>query len=322
MRAVYADPPGGPDALALRDTPIPRPGPAQVRIAVAAAGVNRPDALQRQGLYPPPEGAPTSLGLEVAGHIDAVGPDVTRFALGAPVCALVSGGGYADFAVADVGSVLTPPAGVSLRDAAGLPETVFTVWTNVFERGALAPGETLLVHGGASGIGVMAIQMAVAWGARVIATAGTEAKCALCAQLGAARAIPYRDADFVPIVRESGGADVILDMVAGPYTPRNLEVLRTDGRLVHIAFLKGARVEVDLRQVMQKRATITGSTLRARPAAEKARIAAAVAETVWPWFAEGRVRPVIDSVFPLADARAAHERLDSGEHAGKILLAP
>ncbi len=322
MRAVFAEPPGGPEVLTLRETPTPQPGAGQVRIKVAAAGVNRPDAIQREGLYPPPAGAPTSLGLEVSGVIDAVGPEVARFAKGDAVCALISGGGYADYALADEGATLPPPEGVSLRDAAGLPETAFTVWTNVFERGGLRPGETLLVHGGASGIGVMAIQMAAAWGARVIATAGSDAKCVLCEDLGAARAINYKRDDFAPILQDLGGADVILDMVGGDYTPRNLATLRQDGRLVQIAFLRGPRAEIDLSRIMRKRLTVTGSTLRARPADEKARIARAVEETVWPWIADARVRPIIDSVFALTDARAAHERLESGDHAGKILLIP
>ncbi len=321
-RAVRAREPGGPDVLELVQSPLPALGPAGVLIKVVAAGVNRPDLVQREGRYPPPPGAPETLGLEVSGHVAALGPNATGLAVGDAVCALLPGGGYAEFAVADNGSVLPAPARVSLRDSAGLPETVFTVWTNVFERGGLQAGETFLVHGGASGIGTTAIQMAAAHGARVLATAGSEEKCAVCESLGAARAINYRTEDFLEAVKADGGADVILDMVGGGYTARNLTALKPDGRLVQIAFLDGAKAEINLSKIMLKRLTLTGSTLRARPDADKARIAAAVRAAVWPWIEAGRLAPVIDSVFPLDQAAQAHRRLESGDHAGKILLVP
>ncbi len=320
MRAVTAPEPGGPDALKLIDRPVPKPGEGEVLIRVAAAGVNRPDAIQREGKYPPPPGAPDILGLEVSGHVAALGPNVAGLSEGDAVCALLSGGGYADYAVAHAGSVLPAPDGVSLLHAAGLPETVFTVWTNVFERGRLAAGETLLVHGGASGIGTTAIQLAAAHGARILATAGTDEKCRACERLGAARGINYRTEDFSEIVRAEGGADVVLDMVGAPYTQRNLDVLKDDGRLVQIAFLQGSKTELDLMRLMLKRLTLTGSTLRARPAGEKARLAAAVRENVWPLISGGAFAPVVDSVFPLAEAADAHRRLDAPDHAGKILL--
>lgn len=320
MRAVIAPQPGGPDALTVVERDIPSPGPGQVLIEVHAAGVNRPDAIQREGHYPPPPGASDILGLEVSGRIVALGAGAVGLLEGQEVCALLSGGGYADYAVADAGSVLPVPAGVSLRDAAGLPETSFTVWTNVFERGRLQPGETLLVHGGASGIGTTAIQLASALGATVLATAGTDQKCRLCETLGAARGINYRTEDFEGAVKAAGGADVVLDMVGGDYVQRNLDLLKDDGRLVQIAFLQSPKAELNLMRLMLKRLTLTGSTLRARPAEEKARLARAVAANVWPQVEAGRYRPVIDSVFPLEDAPGAHRRLDNGDHAGKILL--
>lgn len=320
MRAVTAPEPGGPEALVLEERPVPEPGPGQVLIKVAAAGVNRPDVIQRQGFYPPPEGASDVLGLEVSGHAAALGAGVTEIAEGDAVVALLGGGGYADYAVADAGSVLPAPQALDLRDAAGVPETAFTVWTNVFERGRLAQGETLLVHGGASGIGVTAIQIAAARGGRVFATAGTAEKAALCERLGAERGICYRTEDFVAVMKEAGGTDVILDMVGGDYVQKNLGILNADGRLVQIAYLKGSKVELDLMRLMLKRLTLTGSTLRARPAAEKARLAREVRTHVWPLIADGRYRPVIDSVFPLEDAPNAHRRLDDPDHAGKILL--
>lgn len=319
-RIVIAREPGGPDVLEIVTRPVAVPGPGQVLIRNVACGVNRPDQIERLGFYPAPPGAPEGLGLEVAGHVAALGEGVSGLAVGDAVCALVAGGGYSDFVMAPAGSVLPAPDGLDLADSAGLPETVMTVWANVFEIGALSPDETLLVHGGTSGIGTTAIQMARAHGARVIATAGTAEKVALCERLGADIAINYREADFETVVKEAGGADVILDMVGGPYVQKNINCARAGARIVSIAFLQGSRVEVDLMRVMLKRIVLTGSTLRSRPDAEKARLAAAVRETVWPWIAEGRLAPVIDSRFPLADVRAAHRRLDSGEHAGKILL--
>jgi len=320
MRAIAAPRPGGPDSLTLERRPTPRPGPGEALIRVAAAGVNRPDAIQREGRYPPPEGASDILGLEASGVVAALGEDVAGLSVGDEVVALLPGGGYAEFAVADAGSVLPRPRGVSLRDVAGLPETVFTVWANVFERGALKAGETLLVHGGASGIGTTAIQLAAARGARVFATAGTPDKARLCERLGAERGIDYRAEDFGEIVRGAGGADVVLDMVGGGYVQKNLDLLNADGRCVQIAFLEGSKVELDLMRLMLKRLTLTGSTLRARPKAEKARLAAKVQRHVWPLIADGALRPVIDSIFALEDAADAHRRLDDTGHAGKILL--
>ena len=319
-RIVIAREPGGPDVLEVVERPVPTPGEGEVLIANAACGVNRPDQIERLGFYPAPPGAPEGLGLEVSGRIAALGAGVTGWTVGDRVCALVAGGGYSDHAIAPAGSILPAPAGLDLTDAAGLPETVFTVWTNVFEIGALAHGETLLVHGGASGIGTTAIQMAKAHGARVIATAGSREKVALCETLGADMAINYRQADFSTVVRDAGGADVVLDMVGGTYVQKNIDCANAGARIVSIAFLQGSRVEVDLMRVMLKRITLTGSTLRARPLAEKARLAGAVREHVWPWVVSGQLRPVIDSRFALDDVRSAHERLDSGAHAGKILL--
>jgi putative PIG3 family NAD(P)H quinone oxidoreductase len=318
-RGVRVDKPGGPDALALQPITLRAPTPGEVLIRVVAAGVNRPDVFQRKGLYPPPPGASDVLGLEVAGHVEAAGEDA-GLAVGDAVCALVSGGGYADLVLADAGSVLPVPAGVDLVQAAGLPETVFTVWANVFEAGRLEPGQTLLVHGGASGIGTTAIQMAKAHGAKVIVTVGTPEKQALCLKLGADIAINYKTEDFRDLVLQAAGADVILDMVGGPYLQKNIGALKNGGRLVLIAFLQGPRAEVDFTEVMRRQLTITGSTMRPRPPEEKRRLRDAILEHVWPWVAAGAVRPVVDSVFPLDEVRKAHERMDSGAHAGKILL--
>jgi putative PIG3 family NAD(P)H quinone oxidoreductase len=306
--------------LSLGEAPVPVPGEGQVLIRVAAAGMNRPDLLQRQGRYPPPPGAPETLGLEVAGEIAGVGAGVTRWKLGDQVCALLAGGGYAEYALAYEGSALPLPKGLSLTKAAALPETVFTVWANVFESGALKPGETLLIHGGASGIGTTAIQMAKAQGARVFVTAGSDEKCAACVKLGADRAINYRTEDFEAVVREAGGADVILDMVGAPYAAKNLNAAKPQGRIVMIAHLEGAQAEINLMLIMLKRLTLTGSTLRSRAVAEKARIAAEVEHHVWPWIAAGKLKPVIDSTFPLAQADAAMQRLESSAHIGKIVL--
>ncbi len=321
-RIVLAPTPGGPDALTIETRELAPPGAGEVLIGVEAAGVNRPDIFERMGLYPPPPGAPEGLGLEVSGRVLETGEGVSGLREGDPVVALVSGGGYADIARADAGSVLPAPQGVALRDAAGLPETVFTVWTNVFERGALKPGEHLLVHGGASGIGTAAIQMAKAHGCVVFATAGSAERCAFCRSLGADHAFNHREEDWAEAVKERGGADVVLDMVGGDYVQKNLSCLNMEGRIVMIAFLNGSRVEVDLMGMMLKRQTITGSTLRARAAAEKARIAKGVRGRVWPWIASGRVRPVIEAAFPLEDAAAAHARMEAAAPAGKILLIP
>lgn len=306
--------------LGLAAATVPEPGDRQILIHVAAAGVNRPDLAQRAGLYPPPPGAPETLGLEVAGEITAIGAGVVRWKVGDQVCALLAGGGYAEYAVAHEGSALPVPKGLSLIEAAALPETVFTVWANVFESGALKGAETLLVHGGASGIGTTAIQMAKAHGSRVFVTAGDDAKCRLCEKLGAARGINYRSEDFEGVVREAGGADVILDMVGGPYLAKNMNAARPLGRIVSIAQLQGAQAEINLALLMVKRLTLTGSTLRSRAVEEKARIAGEVERRVWPWIEAGKLRPVIDSTFPLAEAEAAHARLQSSSHAGKIVL--
>ena len=309
------------------DTPLhvaivarPEPGPGEILIHVGAAGLNRADLMQAAGHYPPPPGAPETLGLEAAGEVAAVGPGVARWKVGDHVTALLPGGGYAEFAIAHEDAALPAPAGLTMIEAAALPEAAFTVWANVFEAGALKPGETLLVHGGASGIGTTAIQMARTYGARVLATAGDKAKCDLCVKLGAERAINYREEDFETALRDADGADVILDMVGGPYIQKNINVLKERGRLVNIAYLQGAKAEISFNRVMLKRLTITGSTLRGRSVKEKGRIARDVEKHVWPWVEAGKVKPVIDSTFPLSDAAAAHARLQSGAHAGKIVL--
>lgn len=326
MRAIEIAAPGGPENLRLVERPTPVPAAGELLIRVAAAGVNRPDLLQRLGKYPPPAGASDLPGLEVSGTIEAFGPDTAAGELktGDAVCALLAGGGYAEFVAVPAGQVLPAPRGLDLVACAGVPETFFTVWTNVFDRAHLAAGESFLVHGGTSGIGTTAIQLARARGARVFATAGTAEKCAACVKLGAERAIDYRNEDFVAIVREltgGRGVDVILDMVAGPYVAKNLDCLAVEGRLVQIAFLQGARVELNLAPVMMKRLTLTGSTLRARPPAEKGSIAAAVRREVWPLLESGAVRPVIHAVLPLERAAEAHRILEAGEQIGKVLLA-
>jgi NADPH2:quinone reductase len=323
MRAIEIARPGPPEVLVPAERPAPVPGPGEVLVRVAAAGVNRPDVLQRKGLYPPPPGASDIPGLEIAGEVVAAGPGVVRWKAGDRVCALVTGGGYAEYAAAHESHCLPWPAGLGPVEAASLPETFFTVWSNVFERGALQPGETLLVQGGASGIGTTAIQMARAFGHRVFATAGTPEKCAACERLGAERAINYRSEDFVEVVKSATGglgADVILDMVGGEYVARELKALAEDGRLVLIAFLGGSRVSLDLMPLMLRRLTITGSTLRARPVEVKARIAEALREKVWPLVGSGAIRPVIHATFPLAQAAAAHALMESGSHIGKIVL--
>lgn len=320
-RIVTAPEPGGPDALRLEQRTLAPAGEGELLIDVAAAGINRPDVFERMGFYPPPPGAPEGLGLEVSGTVREAGQGVA-FKAGDPVVALVTGGGYADIARAKAVTVLPAPQGVDLVDAAGLPETVMTVFANAFMAARLQPGERFLVHGGASGIGTTAVQMAKAQGCTVMATAGSAEKCALVQSLGADVVFNYREDDWAAGVREAGGADVILDMVGGDYVEQNLSVLNRDGRLSMIAFLKGSRVEVDLMGLMLKRLTITGSTLRARPDAEKAAIAQGVKDTVWPWVAAGKVRPVIDSTFKLEDVAEAHARMDAMAHAGKILLTP
>ena len=323
MTVIEAREAGGPEVLAVGERPVPEPAQGEVLIKVAAAGVNRPDVVQRQGLYPPPKGASDLLGLEVAGHVAALGPGAERYKVGDAVCALVNGGGYAEFAVAPEATTLPVPRGLSLEQAASLPETVFTVWNNVFERGNLEPGDWLLVHGGGGGVGTTAIQIASALGAKVITTVGSAAKVRDCEALGAVRAINYREEDFVEAVRETTGghgADVILDMVGGDYIERNLRAAALEGRIVQIAFMKGSKVEIDLMRLMMRRLTLTGSTLRAQPAEAKERMAKAIEQLVWPLYSEGRIRPVIDSSFKLEDAAAAHRRIDDPEHIGKIVL--
>jgi putative PIG3 family NAD(P)H quinone oxidoreductase len=307
-------------ALTPDQRPDPHAGPGEVRIRVRAAGVNRPDLLQRRGLYPPPPGAPDILGLEVSGEIDEVGAGVARWSVGDRVCALLGGGGYAEFAVVDARHVLPLPEGLDFTVGAALPETVCTVFANVFEAGRLTAGETLLLHGATSGIGVTAIQMAKAAGARVIATSRGAAKAEAARGLGADLSLDALADDMPAAIADFGGADVVLDMVGAAYAGLNLEALRPMGRWVVIATLAGSRAEVDLARVMMKRLTLTGSTLRARPADEKARLMAAVEATAWPWVAAGAVRPPIDAVFPLEQASAAHLRLEAGDHVGKVVL--
>ena len=323
MTAIEITTPGPPEVLRPTRRPTPRPQDGEVLIRVAAAGVNRPDLMQRKGHYAPPPGVSDVPGLEVAGTIVELGPGVAGLALGDEVCALVAGGGYAEYCAAPSPQCLEVPAGSSLVEAAALPETFFTVWHNVFERGRLTAGQSILIHGGASGIGTTAIQLGRAFGARVFTTAGTAAKCAACAALGADRAVDYHLEDFVAVVldaTEGRGVDVILDMVGGDYTPRNLECLAVEGRLVQIAFLHGPKTELNLLPVLQKRLTITGSTLRPRPVADKGAIAAALLREVWPLLARGAVRPVIHATFPLAEAWRAHRALEEGAHVGKLVL--
>lgn len=323
MTVVEIEKPGGPEVLKPARRPVPRPGSGEILIAVEAAGVNRPDVMQRQGRYPPPPGASDLPGLEVAGRVAACGPGVAEWRPGDAVCALVPGGGYAGFCLTPAPQALPVPAGLDAVGAAALPEVMFTVWPNLFERGRLAAGETLLVHGGSSGVGTAAIQLARAAGARVFATANGAEKCRACEALGAERAIDYPNEDFVAVVKEATGgrgADVALDMVAGDYVARNIEALAGDGRLVVIAVMGGRRAEVDFMAVLQRRLTITGSTLRPRPVETKAGFAAALRAHVWPLVEAGRVRPVIDRTFPLAEAAAAHASMESSRHIGKIVL--
>ncbi len=325
MMAIEITTPGGPEVLRPARRAVPEPGAAEILIAVAAAGVNRPDVLQRRGGYPTPPGASDIPGLEIAGTVVDAGPGVRRYQVGDTVCALVAGGGYAEYATAPEAQSLPIPAGLDVADAAGLPETVFTVWTNLFERGRLRAGERLLVHGGSSGIGTMAIQLASLLGVRVFATAGSAEKCAACERLGAEHAINYREDDFVTAVTDltgGEGVDVVLDMVGGPYFQRNLSALRTEGRLIQIAFLEGAEATLDLMPLMLKRLTITGSTLRPQSVQSKARIAAAVERRVWPLIESRALLPLIDSRFPLHEAAEAHARMEESGHIGKILLLP
>ena len=323
MIAMGFDAPGGPDVFRPENLPLPQPGPGQVLVRVAYAGVNRPDVIQRQGFYPPPPGASPIPGLEIAGEIAALGEGLGREWLGQKVCALVSGGGYAEYCLATFDHCLPVPEGVSLAEAAALPETLFTVWHNVFERAYACEGETLLVHGGTSGIGTMAIMLAKAFGLTVIATAGSEEKCAAIRELGADLAIDYKTQDFVEEVKTftgGKGVNVVLDMVSGDYVPRNLHCLAEDGRHVTIAVLGGLKATIDMALVMRKRLTLTGSTLRARSNAFKALLADEIARTAWPLIADGTIRPVMDQTFPLAEVAEAHRRMEQGDHIGKIVL--
>ncbi len=323
MKTIVIREPGGPEVLTLTDLPTPEPGAGEVLIKVQAAGVNRPDVLQRLGLYPPPPGASNVPGLEVAGEIAALGADVSRWRVGDKVTALTAGGGYAEYALAHGGSCLRAPKNLKLTEAACIPETFMTVWHNVFERGALKAGECFLVHGGSSGIGSTAIQLAVHFGARVFATAGSDEKCAYCERLGAERAINYKTQSFLKEIKEltSGrGADVILDMVGGAYVQDDIACAAADGRIVQIAFLKGARLQLDLMPLMLKRLTLTGSTLRPRTPEFKAHLARELEQKVWPLIENGSVKIVIDKAFPLAEAAEAHRHMESNAHMGKIVL--
>ncbi len=324
MKAIVITEPGGPEVLKVQERPMPSPERGELLIKVFAAGVNRPDVAQRKGHYPPPKGAsPDIPGLEVAGIVEASGQDCTTWKAGDKVCALVSGGGYAAYCTVPEGQCLRIPANLSFEEAASLPETFFTVWSNVFDRGLLKPGEKLLVHGGSSGIGVAAIQIAKAWGARVYVTAGTDEKCSYCEKLGAEKAINYKTQNFkeeIKRITSSQGVDVILDMIGGDYTPDNLESLAGEGRLVLINFMKGDETKIKLSLVMRKRLTITGSTLRARDAAFKSSIAKKLREQVWPWLDAGRVKPIVHKTFPLEEAAEAHRLMESSNHIGKIVL--
>ena len=322
MMALVAPQPDGAEELALVERQVPRAGGDEVLVRVAAAGVNRPDILQRRGLYPPPPGAPDILGLEIAGEVIEAGQGAEQL-LGQQVCALVAGGGYAQYCVAPIGTCLPVPRGLSLVEAAAMPETLFTVWVNLFERGFAADGDWVLVHGGTSGIGTMAITLGRLFGLRVIVTCGTDEKCARALEIGAEAAVNYRTADFVEVAQrltDGNGVDVVLDMVGGDYVARNLKALAEDGRHVSIAFQRGAKVEITIAEVMRRRLTLTGSTLRGRSVEFKTMVADEITKTVWPYVTGGRLKPIVDSTFPLNDAAAAHARMEAGKHVGKIVL--
>ena len=323
MNVVEIAAPGGPEQLKIASRPVPEPGDEEVLVRVAAAGVNRPDVMQRQGRYPPPAGASDLPGLEISGEIAALGPKVSGWSIGDKVTALLPGGGYAGYAIAAAPLCLPVPAGISMIEAAALPETFFTVWTNLFDRGRCQAGDTVLIHGGTSGIGTTGIQLAAAWGARVFATAGSEDKARACERLGAVRGINYRTEDFVEVMRaetKGRGVDVILDMVAGSYVARNLEIAAVEGRIVVISLLGGSKAEVNMGVILTKRVTLTGSTLRSRSVAQKTEVARAVLKNIWPLLAAGRVRPVIHATFPLAQAAEAHRLMETSNHIGKIVL--
>lgn len=324
MTVIETSGPGGPEVLSAGRRPVPEPGPSEVLVKVTAAGVNGPDMVQRKGLYPPPKGASDLLGLEVSGTIAGIGSQASDqgWSVGDPVCALANGGGYAEFVAVEAGHCLPVPKGVGEVDAAGLPETYFTVWSNLFLNAEIEPDSNLLIHGGAGGIGSTAIQLGAALGMKVFTTAGSVEDCAFCMELGADRAINFHDEDFVEIVRAAGGADLILDIVGGDYVARNIKAARHDARIVQLAFNKGSKVEIDLMPVMLKRLVYTGSTLRSRPDGFKTLVASELREKVWPLFAEGRLRPVTHTVLPFAQAREAHEMMEAAGHRGKILLTP
>lgn len=322
MTVIGLPTPGGPEALVPEPRPVPQPGAGEILVKVAAAGVNRPDVMQRKGLYPPPPGASDIPGLEIAGEVVALGAGVTTWKVGDKICALVSGGGYAEYCLADEGAALPVPAGLSMVEAAALPETFFTVWTNVFDLAGLKAGESFLVHGGTSGIGTTAIQLAKAFGATVLTTAGSPEKCEVCRALGADLAIDYKAEDFVAAVKAKTGkgVNVILDMVGGSYIARNYEAAAPQGRIVQIAFMEGSKVQIDYMRLMLKRLSHMGSTLRSRPKAEKAVIAASLKDKVWPLIEAGKVKPVLDQTFPLEKASEAHARMETSAHIGKIML--
>jgi NADPH2:quinone reductase len=323
MNAIDPAGPGGPEVLTLVRRPVPKPGAGELLIEVAAAGVNRPDVLQRRGVYPPPPGAPTIPGLEVAGIVAAVGAEVPEALVGQPVCALVAGGGYAEFCVAPVGQCLPVPAALTMVEAAAMPETLFTVWSNLFERAYAMEGESALVHGGTSGIGTMSIALGQLFGLKVIVTCGSDGKCARALELGAAAAINYRTQDFVAEVQQltdGQGVNVVLDMVGGAYLPRNLECLAEDGRHVSIAVQGGISAEINIARIMGRRLTLTGSTLRPRSVAFKSLVADEIARSVWPFVEEGRLKPVVHATFPLAEVASAHAMMEAGDHIGKIVL--
>ena len=323
MQAIDPESPGGPEVLRLVERPVPQPAAGEVLIRVAAAGVNRPDVLQRKGGYPPPPGAPSIPGLEIAGTVVALGTDVDAALLGQRVCALLAGGGYAQYAVAPAGQCLPVPDGLEMVEAAAIPETLFTVWTNLFERAFATEGDSVLLHGGTSGIGTMAIALATIFGLTIIVTAGSDAKCARALELGATHAINYKTEDFVErvlAITDGKGVTAVIDMVGGDYVPRNLRCLADDGRHVSIAVQGGAQATVPLFEIMRRRLTLTGSTLRPRDTAFKSLVADEIGRTVWPHVEAGRLRPIIDRVFPLAEAAAAHARMEEGDHVGKIVL--
>ena len=320
MKVIEIVEPGGPSVLKSSVRNIPKPKRNEVLIKISYAGINRPDVLQRSGSYLPPPGASDLPGLEASGIIFAIGENVTNWEVGDEVCALLPGGGYAEYAVTQASHCLPVPTGMSLKQAAALPETLFTVWSNVFQRGGLKPNEKFLVHGGSSGIGTMAIQLANLFGSEVYATAGSEAKCSACEELGAIRAINYNKEDFLEVIKSIGGVHLILDMVGGAYIEKNIKALVDDGRLVQIAFLKGAKVELNFAQIMTRRLTVTGSTLRPQSDLSKSQIASELLEKIWPLLSTGRINPVINSVFDLNDVSSAHHLMESSKHIGKIVL--